>query len=169
MRKIIVSLVVGVFVLSGLFLGGRPTPAAADGHTILQFNTMVGVPPTFTNPQNPIREINGGGIPWMLTSASGKLKSDGSLEVEVEGLVLAAGPLAGTNPIANFKAIVSCLTTGGAIDNESTGLFPATMGSAQDGGGDAQIEATLSLPQPCIAPIIFVTSPTGNWFAATGR
>jgi len=26
----------------------------------------------------------------------------------------------------------------------------------------------LELPQPCIAPIVFVTSPGGAWFSITG-
>ena len=30
------------------------------------------------------------------------------------------------------------------------------------------ISDTIVLPQPCIAPIVFVTSPGGAWFAATG-
>ena len=46
--------------------------------------------------------------------------------------------------------------------NVSTGLFPA------DAAGNSEIEETLSLPSPCIAPIIFVTNPGGAWFAATG-
>jgi hypothetical protein len=25
------------------------------------------------------------------------------------------------------------------------------------------------LPSPCFAPIVFVTSGSGNWFAVTGR
>jgi hypothetical protein len=39
--------------------------------------------------------------------------------------------------------------------------------------GDATIKATVDLPDPCVAPIVFVTSGTGSapgsWFAATGR
>jgi hypothetical protein len=34
--------------------------------------------------------------------------------------------------------------------------------------GNATILATLKLPSPCFAPIIFVTSPDGQWFATTG-
>jgi len=49
-----------------------------------------------------------------------------------------------------------------------TGTFPATTGPATSGGGDATIEATLTLPDPCIAPIIFVTNAGGAWFASTG-
>lgn len=169
MRKTMAVTLAVILILGGVLLGGQATPASADGHTILAFNTMVGVPPTFTGAQNPIRNIHGGGLPWMLTSASGSLKDSGKLKVEVEGLVLAEGANAGINPIPEFSATVSCLTTGGVIDNETTGLFPATTGSALNGGGNADIEATLSLPQPCIAPIIFVTSPSGVWFAATGK
>jgi hypothetical protein len=38
--------------------------------------------------------------------------------------------------------------------------------------GDATIDATLDLPDACVAPIIFVTNGTGSapgaWFATTG-
>jgi hypothetical protein len=36
-------------------------------------------------------------------------------------------------------------------------------------GGTARIEARLTLPEPCIAPIVFVTSASGAWFAVSGR
>jgi hypothetical protein len=169
MRKTLAISIVLVLVLSVLLLGGQTTPAAANGHTILSFNTMVGIPESFTGVQNPIRGIDGGGLPWMLTSAAGTLSSDGRLELVVHGLVLAAGTNAGKNPIPNFKAIVSCLTTDGMVSNVSTDLFPAKIGPALTGGGNAHVDTMLDLPRPCIAPIIFVTSPTGAWFAATGR
>jgi hypothetical protein len=35
--------------------------------------------------------------------------------------------------------------------------------------GDAEIGAKVTLPSPCFAPIVFVTSGGGAWFAATGR
>jgi hypothetical protein len=104
----------------------------------------------------------------MLTSGSGELKANGHLEIEVQGLVLAAGANTGSNPIASFRAIVSCLTSDGSVKNITTDTFPATTGPASAGGGNAEIEADLDLPQPCIAPIIFVTSPGGSWFATTG-
>jgi hypothetical protein len=50
-----------------------------------------------------------------------------------------------------------------ATANVETGLVPATT------TGNAEIEATVNLPSPCFAPIVFVTSPTGSWFAVTGR
>jgi len=82
--------------------------------------------------------------------------------------VLAAGTNAGNNPAASFRAIVSCLTGAGGTENVMTDPFPATTGPASAGGGNSQIEADVTLPQPCIAPIVFVASATGSWFAATG-
>jgi hypothetical protein len=73
--------------------------------------------------------------------------------------------LQGTNPIPQFKAIVSCQTIVGgtaAVANDST---PAVAASST---GDAEIDATVALPSPCFAPIVFVTSAGGAWFAATG-
>ena len=169
MRKTILGTLAVIMILGGALFSRQATPAIADEHKILQFDTMVGLPQAFTGTQNEIRGIPGGGLPWMLTSASGKLKSDGSLNLDVEGLVLAAGANAGSNPIPNFRVIVSCLTSVGGMDNVTSDLFPATTGPAVDGGGDASIKTTLSLPQPCLAPIVFVTSPGGSWFAITGK
>jgi hypothetical protein len=140
---------------------------------IMEFDTMAGVPRPFTGPANSIRGIPGGGLPWVLSYARGELSATGDLEISVRGLVIdpndpdaiAAGR-GGTNPIPSFKAIVSCLSrdeAGNATTvNVSTALFPA------DAAGNSKIEAEVSLPQPCIAPIVFVASPAGAWFAATG-
>ena len=158
-----------VLVLGIAVFGSQFSQATARDTKIMEFSSMVGVPQAFTGAQNPIRGINGGGLPWTIASAQGELSTSGKLEIQVQGLVLAAGANAGSNPIANFKAIVSCLKSDATVENVSTGLFPATTGPALAGGGDAKIETSLTLPQPCIAPIIFVTSPGGAWFAATGN
>lgn len=171
MKKLALVSLAAVLVVSAVFLSGRSSPAQADSPFILKFGSMVGIPTTLTDGQSlsPLRGIAGGGLPWMLTSASGQLKSDGELKIEVEGLVLAAGANAGSNPIGSFRAIVSCARQDGSFANILTDAFPATTGPATNGGGNADIETTVSLPQPCIAPIIFVTSPGGAWFAATGK
>jgi hypothetical protein len=142
-----------------------------DDRAILEFDVMAPVMEPFTGATNAIRGVPGGGLPWEIDAAKGELRSDGRLEVEVEGLVLARRApvpeaLRGVNPIASFKAIVSCLTADGgsaATVNVSTALAPASS------SGDAKIEDSVELPSPCFAPIVFVTSPTGMWFAVTGH
>ncbi len=167
MKKLAKALVVTAVFCSLFFVGAAPA-ASARPVSILQFDTMVGIPSTLTGTQGAaaLRGINGGGKPWTLSEAKGNLGADGSLKVEVQGLVLAA---TGSNPISSFAAIVSCVTSTGAFDNILTAAFPATIGPASLGGGDADIETTVALPQPCIAPIVFVTNSSGAWFAATGN
>jgi len=168
-------LMVSTLVLSFMFVQPA-TQASADGSVILKFGTMVGIPKPLTGAQNPIRGIDGGGLPWVISSAQGILTAAGKLNVEVKGLVLdpndptvIARGLAGQNPISSFRVTVSCLTMDGGVMNVATDPFPATTGPASSGGGNAQISTSVDLPHPCIAPIIFVTSPGGAWFSITGN
>ena len=133
---------------------------------------MTPVTGPYVGTANPIRAVPGGGLPWIITAGNGALKSDGHLLVHVRGLVLAdqapvPPALQGTNPVPDFEAIVSCQTisaTGAAtVTNVSTAPFPAST------AGNSDINATVSLPHPCIAPIVFVFgAPNVGWFAATG-
>jgi hypothetical protein len=150
---------------------GAQIVSAGPGPKILEAQTMVGVPAGLTGAQSqaPLRGVNGGGIPWTLTSGKAELSATGHLEIKVVGLVLATGANAGTNPSATFRGLVSCVRGDGTFENILTDPFPATTGAASAGGGNSKIEANVTLPSPCIAPIIFVTSAGGSWFAATGR
>lgn len=165
-------------VAAGALIAVALIPSGASGVTpkILDWDTMVGVPRPYTGAANAIRGVPGGGVPWVIDVGRGELWTDGTIRVRVRGLVIdpndaaaIASGIAGRNPIANFKAIVSCLSRSDASTattvNRETGLFPATLGL---GAGDATIRGSVDLPDPCIAPIVFVTSPTGSWFAATG-
>lgn len=172
MRKAAAA-VFALAVVTGVVVGGLVSPATgSETAKILDFDTMIGVPRPYTGGANAIRDVPGGGLPWVLDAARGKLRANGRVDIVVDGLVIdpndaaaiEAG-VAGRNPIPNFRAVVSCLSTdaGAATTvNVSTGLFPASA------AGDATIGARVGLPDPCIAPIVFVTSPTGAWFAATG-
>lgn len=161
-------LAVAVPAAAALAYLAAASPVSADPGTVLKFDTMAPVTGQFVGSGQPIRGVPGGGFPWMITGATGLLQSDGHVLVHVRGLVLAdrapvPPQLQGTNPVPDFKVIVSCLDPSTAQpSNVSTGPFPAS------GDGDSTIDATVSLPPPCVAPIVFVTSPGGAWFAATG-
>ena len=159
----------GLAVLVGLT--SPATSTGSEAHDILEFDVMAGVSEPFTGAANPIRGVNGGGLPWEIDEGVGDLRENGRLRVEVEGLVLARRApvpenLRGTNPVPEFMAIVSCLTSSGGTAqtvNIATNPVPATP------TGDARIRTSVSLPTPCFAPIVFVTSPGSAWFAVTGR
>jgi hypothetical protein len=161
-RSIALATALTVVAITGaIFAGG----VGAKTSRLLAFDVMTGVPAAYTGATNPIRGINGGGVPWLIHSGRGTLTTGGALKVEVEGLVVASS---GSNPSSTFRAVVSCQNGAGGVTNVTTAAFPATTGLASAGGGNADIEAQVTLPTPCIAPIVFVTSPGGSWFASTG-
>ena len=86
----------------------------------------------------------------------------------VRGLVFGQDPsvppeLRGKNDETAFRAIVSCLTidAGQVIPNNlTTEEFPATP------TGNSNIDTTVKLPNPCVAPIVFVIAGSElKWFA----
>lgn len=168
--SILVALTLIVFG-AGSF--GRPGAGSRsmDDHedqSILSFKTMVGVNGAFRGATNAIRGVNGAGAPWQIDSAKGELSADGELEVRVRGLVIVGS----NNPVAFFRALVSCQS----VDNNGLPItvnVPTTNGAevmiGDPHNGNAKIEETISLPDPCIAPIVFVTSPGLAWFATTGN
>ena len=172
MKRTILLVLATVLVIASA-LSVQTTAASDEGSDVLEFDTMTGVVEPFTGTANAIRGVPGGGLPWELDRARGRLRADGRLDIKVEGLVLARRApvppaLQGTNPVAQFRGIVSCLTPsadGTTVEtvNRSTDPVDATVP-----GGDARIRAVVDLPEPCNAPIVFVASGGGAWFAATG-
>ncbi len=160
-------------MLAVLLVAGSMPALSADESKLIETNSMVGVPRPYTGATNAVRGVPGGGLPWVIDFGKAKVSPNGKVDVLVMGLVFDPDDQAvidlgigGTNTVPSFKAIVSCLSTdseGDAITvNVSTALFPAS------GDGNSHIKDKVSLPSPCIAPIVFVTSPGGAWFAATG-
>ncbi len=135
---------------------------------LLEADTMIGVDGPFVGNANPIRGVDGGGRPWVLNEAKVELDRDGKLEVEVEGLII---PDIGINPAPFFRAIVSCLSDDAGGNVVTANVMTTNGAEVMEGdpsNGDAKIEADVVLPTPCVAPIVFVTSPGGSWFSATG-
>jgi hypothetical protein len=124
--------------------------ASAGGRKVLD-STMAGLPVG----SMPLDGLTGGGVPWSIEDGRVLLFADGRLHVEVEGLVITA---TGVNPVAAGKAVVTC---GGAPVAETAAVpFSAA--------GDAEIDAVVELPSPCLAPAVFFTNATSRWFAVTG-
>lgn len=171
---------VGAFAVAALALtaGFARTPvASASGMTVdrdvMQFQSMFGDHAPFIGSAGAVAGVQAAPLPWMIRSVQGDLDRDGELTIDVDGLVLANDPsvpasLRGTNPVPFFSAVVSCTTDSGGVIatvNVTTRNFAATIP-----GGNADIDQRLTLPHPCVAPIVMVTAPSGSaWFAVTGR
>ena len=123
---------------------------SAGGRKILD-STMAGLP----TGSLPLDGLTGGGVPWSIDNGRVLLFADGRLHVEVEGLVVTAS---GVNPVTTGKAVVTC---GGAPVAE-TATVPFS------GTGDAEINAVVSLPSPCLGVAVFFTNSGSRWFAVSG-
>lgn len=153
-----------------------PVASASDvtlDRNVVQFQSMFGARAPFIGSAGSVGGVVAAPLPWVIQSVRGDLDKNGELTINVDGLVLANDPsvpanLRGTNPIPFFSAVVSCTTASGGViatANVTTRNFPATIP-----GGDAHIDQRLTLPHPCVAPIVMVTAPNGSvWFAVTGR
>jgi hypothetical protein len=153
-RKLLV-VVVGAMSLVGATGVGV---SAHEGGTLVEFESMTGVSAAVAGTTND-RGIKAGGAPWVIRSGRGEVDRNGNVRIRVKGLVIPVAPFNGTNPVANFKATVSCLTPTGVVNVSTAELFPANS------AGDSRINGTVALPNRCNHPIVFVVSPGGSWFA----
>ena len=144
---------------------GNPygSSSGSKSHVILSFKTMYGVNGPFLGGANPVRGVDGDAEAWFSKSIKGTLTSAGKLSINVKGLVLPDG----TNDASEFRALVSCLAVTDTTVTESnvvTDGFPATA------KGNAKIKARVSIPDPCVAPIVMILPGDEDvWFAMTGR
>jgi hypothetical protein len=162
-------------------MGAGPARKAPPGHpplvllggTLIAFGSMYGVDGPFVGEANPIRDTVGDELPWVVKgSARGRVDVDGHVKIRVRGLVFTDDEevppdMRGINDEDQFRARVSCLTEASETEvvtaNVTTEGFPATR------SGDADIDAKVTLPNPCVAPIVFILAGSEDkWFAVTG-
>jgi hypothetical protein len=111
--------------------------------------------------------VKPGGAPWVIGKGEAEVRRDGSVKVEVEGLVIPTPPQNGTNPLNGIAATVYC--GGTAVGTTKSYAFSTA--------GDAKFEARVAkaLPSPCLAPAVLLNpAPNGAvnaavYIAATGE
>ena len=114
--------------------------------------------------------VNSCGKVWKLKSGHARLHSDGSLNVEVKGLVLddaSTGSANGTpDGVDAVAAAVICSSASGAAVAAQADPVPLSK------SGDAKIRVKLSLSGGCTAPVVVLRERyegnIGGWLAATG-
>jgi hypothetical protein len=175
-RKTLVTLgtVLACFLAAGV--GGRALRAGENHHKsphILTFDTMYGVEGQLLGATNAIRGISGDESPWEIKHfIRGHLDTDGTLVIQVKGLVFGNDPsvppnLVGKNDETTYRGAVSCLTEDANGMIITTNVF--TQGSPSSVNGDSFIDEKVNLPSPCVAPIVFVLAGSEDkWFAVTG-
>jgi hypothetical protein len=103
-----------------------------------------------SQPTDPMfHGVNPGTAPWRLKSGDVRLKSDGHLDLRVQGLVI---PALGTpGPVTAISAALYCGADMNMMAAGTTGQVPLSM------TGNARIHDTsFSVPSTCLAPVILV-------------
>ena len=176
-RQILLATATCVVVLLPMLTASAAYARSAGSEdTLFESEGMRGVQAPFLNPVE-IRGVRGPGAPWILDEGEVEIERFGMgaarLRVSVDGLVLDPAtvppPVGGTNPVPNFRAIVSCLDGVDGVGNPTftnvvTDNFPA------DVEGNADVDTIIALPDPCFGIVVFVTTPFSpeRWFAVTG-
>jgi hypothetical protein len=148
-----------LLVLACLAVGAM---AEDDGGSALK-STLLG-----STPGQIIGGVNAGGLPWTVSKGQTSLNADGSLKVDIKGLVLLS--VGTTGPVTEVSASLVCGGGGGAVV-ATTKAVPLTV------TGNAHIHDKIAVPPACIASIILVRvaavngtplAQPGPFIAATG-
>lgn len=146
-----------------LIAGSLTVGALADDSDAILGSTLIG-----SSPGQVIGGVTSGGLPWTVSHGRVTLKTDGSLRLEINGLVLVSTGT--TGPITEVSASLVCGGSGGTVA-ATTAAVPLTA------AGDARIHDKISAPASCIAPVILVRvaavngtplAQPGPFIAATG-
>jgi hypothetical protein len=98
----------------------------------------------------PIFGVAPGGAPWVVDRGSARVRTDGRIDVRVEGLVIPTAPANGTNPVPRLSASLAC-----------NGMVVATTRTVPfSRAGNARIHQNIRIPKRCIAPVVML-NPNG--------
>lgn len=159
MKKIVLSAALAAFAASCVL-----PSMAADGR--IDFDGGIGSQPFASAGgavvPNDVRGIPPGGRPWVIGKLKAVVRTDGSISVKGEGLLLGGGNAVGAPAIP--RQVVATLFCGATELNS-----PAVD---LDANGDFTIKGRLAgvLPNPCATPTLlirnFAAGAAGAWFAA---
>jgi hypothetical protein len=176
--KVCVAATAGALACT-MFLGAVfSLPAAADG-TGLQFSGGIGVIPVSSvvgcaaNPCTPtgvnrniVRGVPPPGQIWVINQLDATVNSNGSINVNGQGLILGGGDTAGRAPALSVFASLFCgpVTSPTESDTTLTGVTLSPSGDFQINDKLAPMPAT-----PCANPMLLIrnagTTGGNPWFA----
>jgi hypothetical protein len=146
------------YLISGLALatGLALSLAAAAADPLVRFEGGIGSQPLRAGGLvNDVLGVAPGGRPWVISSLSADVKTDGSISVEGRGLLLGGGAI-GTNAGQSVRARLFC----DGVPSDSD-LVPL------EANGDFRITGFLipTPPSVCNSPTLLIVSGGGAWFA----
>jgi hypothetical protein len=135
--------------------------SATAADPLARFEGGIGVQPVTAGPAaNIVLGVEPGGQPWVISSLSADVATDGRINADGRGLLLAGGNGIGTTGGQSVRARLICGGVGGTMsDSDLVPLAP---------NGDFRISGALipTPPVPCNTPVLLIINPGSRWFAA---
>jgi len=106
--------------------------------------------------------------PWRIANLHATVRTDGTIQVQGHGLLLAGGDHIGTSQAANVRASLVCGM--GADANSRFEIFTSFHALTDDGefSFDEVLPNFTSLPNPCVEPALIIwDANTARWLAAS--
>jgi hypothetical protein len=135
--------------------------AATAAEPLVRFEGGIGVQPLRAGPAvNTVFDVNPGGIPWVISSLSADVSSDGKVNIDGRGLLLAGGNGIGTPGGQRVRARLYCAGVPHNTDVDN----PVPL----EPNGDFRINGFLTPTPPsvCNNPVLLILNAGGAWFAA---
>jgi hypothetical protein len=116
--------------------------------------------------EKPVGDVNSCGKKWKIRSSSARVAADGSVSVEVNGLVLDDTSVGDANGNPDgVDAIAVAVLCGGKVAAQAN---PVPVSKP-----DAKFAGKLAVPQNCASPAVVVREryegKIGGWLAGTGQ
>jgi hypothetical protein len=147
-----------------LLLGVFALPVEADHNLLARFDGGIGVIPqgAGANP-NVVRGVSPAGQIWVIRELEAKVKQNGEIRVEGEGLVLGGGNSIGRATGQRVIATLICEATAPFVQRSTDPL-----GVPLSETGDFEIDDVVSpAPTTCDSPVLLIrNAANGGWFAA---
>jgi hypothetical protein len=168
---LIMSAMISVFVWTGLV--GLLAPSVMADDTLASFKGGIGVIPVSSGVgtgetaevvnRNIVRGVQPAGQIWVIRELKAKVRTNGEIEVEGEGLVLGGGNNVGRTTGQSVFATLICGSAPPFTEHSSD-----PVGVPLDPNGDFRIDDVLSdAPLTCDSPVLLIRNAANlNWFAA---
>jgi len=186
-RKAIILLLVVPMCL----LTVAPVCLGVVGASVINRDDSVNFKIFGNSPLTSVRGVNAAGNPWVSDNSRVKLDDDGTLDIKIRGLVLAAGVnstgglvpdnLVGTNPVATVRIAVTWMVPGLPVFIQETGPLPLDpngdlsarqvplVGAAPPANSERPIILVRAGANPMTGPFIASSNFVADWGDARGH
>jgi hypothetical protein len=165
-RAIVVGVTLMTLLLATAVTAEAASTTAASGeqarHGVLLRSGLIGRP---VDINLAIRHVPAGAVPWTLRRGSTFVNAAGQFSLTVRGLLITGTNTSLDGTTGPVTSVIPTLTCRGMPP-----MLVSTPPIPLSPEGDAQVHGRITIPTPCLAPIVLVRANIGDdpWIATSG-